>query len=319
MQLSKQQLEQYFEDGFLIVEDVFKPAELQPAMDDIADLVDQFADRLYTAGRITDKHADKDFHHRLAAIEKEHPETSVLVHQHSVLPKRLAELWSNDALIEMIAQIIGPDIAGHPIWNIRSKTPQTQRMTVPWHQDTAYLLAGAEKTLQPTAWIPFEDIDREIGALQVIRGGHKPGQVYEHYKEKAVGNSRSWYLFIPEDDLPADRIVTCDMKMGSVLLLNQLIPHRSLENFSDKVRWSVDLRWQNPALPNGVEGHSEPIVMRKADDPDWRPDWDTWITEEIERQKVWRGRNGPNEFNTDIEGGWLERWAKPVPEGARIE
>jgi ectoine hydroxylase-related dioxygenase (phytanoyl-CoA dioxygenase family) len=319
MELSKEQLEQYREDGFVIVEDVFEPAELQPTMDAIAELVDMFAERLYAAGRIRSKHEDKDFHHRLAAIEKEHPETSVLIHQYSVLPKALAELWSCDKLIGMIRQIIGPDIAGHPIWNIRSKTPQTRRMTVPWHQDTAYLLAGAETTMQPTAWIPFEDIDEKIGALQVIRGGHRPPKVYKHYREKQVGHSKSWYLFIPHNDLPHDRIVTCEMKFGSVLLLNQLVPHRSLENFSDKVRWSVDLRWQDPKLPTGVEGHSEPIIMRKASDPDWRPDWDAWIAAERERQKVWRGRQGEAQFDLEVEGGWLARWPDPVPEGARIE
>ena len=31
-------------------------------------------------------------------------------------------------------QILGPDIMGHPVWNIRSKTPQNEATTVPWHQ-----------------------------------------------------------------------------------------------------------------------------------------------------------------------------------------
>lgn len=319
MTMTKEQLEQFREDGFVIVPDVFDPAELQPAMDGIAGLVELFADKLYEMGKIESKYADLDFHHRLAAIEMEHPDTSVLLHQAGMLPPALAELWSGDRLIDMVRQIIGPDIAGHPIWNIRSKTPQTRRMTVPWHQDTAYLLAGAERTLQPAAWIPFEDIDAHIGAIQVIRGGHRAGRVHGHYKEKLVGNSRSWYLFIPDNDLPADRVVTCEMKMGSVLFLHQMIPHRSLENFSDKVRWSVDLRWQNPELPTGVEGHSETIVMRKADDPSYRPDWSTWIAEEEVRQAAWRGRKGIGDLNSEIDGGWLTRWPDPVPEGARIE
>ncbi|MEZ5668493.1 MAG: phytanoyl-CoA dioxygenase family protein [Alphaproteobacteria bacterium] len=319
MALTAEQLERFHEDGFVIVPDVFEPAELQPTMDAIAELVDLFADQLYANGKIRSKHADKDFHHRLAAIEQEHPETSVLLHQYNVLPLALARLWSCDKLIDMVGQIVGPDIAGHPIWNIRSKTPQTRRMTVPWHQDTAYLLAGAETTLQPAAWIPFEDIDANIGAMQVIRGGHKPGQVFKHYRERLIGHSKSWYLFIPDNALPRDRIVTCEMRFGSVLLLNQLVPHRSLENFSDKVRWSVDLRWQDPKLPNGVEGHSEPIVMRKADDPGWRPDWEAWIAAEEKRQQAWRGRKGIGDLSLDIEGGWLARWPDPVPEGARIE
>lgn len=26
------------------------------------------------------------------------------------------------------------DIAGHPVWNLRAKTPQQEQATVPWHQ-----------------------------------------------------------------------------------------------------------------------------------------------------------------------------------------
>ena len=38
-------------------------------------------------------------------------------------------------------------------------------------------------------------------------------------------------------------IVTCEVPFGSVLLLNNLIPHKSTENYSQNIRWSLDLRW----------------------------------------------------------------------------
>ena len=50
-------------------------------------------------------------------------------------------------LLDMVENWVGKDISGHPVWNIRSKTPQTARMTVPWHQDSAYLKDGAEKII----------------------------------------------------------------------------------------------------------------------------------------------------------------------------
>jgi len=31
-------------------------------------------------------------------------------------------------------QLIGPDIGGHPVWNLRPKTPRSHAATVPWHQ-----------------------------------------------------------------------------------------------------------------------------------------------------------------------------------------
>ena len=54
--------------------------------------------------------------------------------------------------------------------------------------------------------------------------------------------------------------------------MNQLIPHRSTSN---NIRWSVDLRWQDPRLPSGFSA-KDPILMRSAAQPDHRIDWETW-------------------------------------------
>ena len=92
-----------------------------------------------------------------------------------------------------------------------------------------------------------------------------------------------------------------------MLFLNQLIPHRSLENRSDKVRWSVDLRWQDPKLPNGDQGGAGVIVMRKADDPSFRVDWDAWAAEQRRAYAIQRGLSD-QKFDTTVSGKWMERW-----------
>jgi len=53
--------------------------------------------------------------------------------------------------------------------------------------------------------------------------------------------------------------------------MNNLIPHRSLPNTSDGIRWSLDLRWQKPDLPNGFYGLKDNIVMRVPGDDSFRP------------------------------------------------
>ncbi len=67
------------------------------------------------------------------------------------------------------------------------------------------------------------------------------------------------------------------MPLGGVLFINQLSPHRSLENYSDKVRWSVDLRWQRPNEPAGWEGYVDLWEIRRGDDPEFRPNWDAYF------------------------------------------
>ena len=48
--LSDKQLQQFFEEGFLVIKDFFKMDELQPLIDDINRLVDNLVEDLYNAG-----------------------------------------------------------------------------------------------------------------------------------------------------------------------------------------------------------------------------------------------------------------------------
>ena len=68
----------------------------------------------------------------------------------------------------------------------------------------------------------------------------------------------TWYVDLEEEEIEqtlgvsVERdLVTCEVPFGGVLFLNNSIPHRSLENYSDKIRWSLDLRWQHPDKSNG--------------------------------------------------------------------
>ena len=57
--------------------------------------------------------------------------------------------------------------SGHPVWNLRTKTPKLEQAVVPWHQDNAYLDPSCLGTLQLTAWIPLIDANANNGCMQV--------------------------------------------------------------------------------------------------------------------------------------------------------
>jgi hypothetical protein len=303
MRLSQNQIHRYHEDGFLIVRDFFRLGQLQPVIEWINGVVDELAQKLYVAGKIHDKYAHEGFYTRLTKLQQEFPGAAVLVHIHGLLGQPLADLWASEELLDVIEQILGPEIAGHPVWNLRTKTPLNPLATVPWHQDTAYLAPGAEHTLQPTAWIPLIDANAVNGTLQVLRGGHRSGKVFPHRQ-----HGKSWYLCIADDDLPEGEVVTCEMSMGSLLLINQLIPHRSTENFSDKIRWSVDLRWQRPDEPSGFEDVKECILMRTAKVANYRIDWTAWARKNRIAEGMDQKPSDP--FDTTVTGPWLHRWSE---------
>ena len=104
-------------------------------------------------------------------------------------------------------------------------------------------------------------------------------------------------------------IATCEVPFGGILFLNNAVPHRSLENYSNKIRWSLDLRWQNPNKPNGFHGLKECVIMRKADDPKYQIDWEEFAT--LDRQILQAeemGHLSEDQFDTTIHGPWMRRW-----------
>lgn len=249
----------------MIKRDVFAPSELQPVMDDIDSQVDALAHKLLQAGRITDVCPSLGFYRRMAAIEAQCPGASVLLHKNPDLPPSFRALWSDPRLLDIAQQLLGGPsvpVAGHPVWNLRVKVPQTASSVVPWHQDAAYLDPEAAATLevasrlspppylpatpdfslssptpsvlpfsssQVTAWIPLLDANAANGCLQVMRRAHQSGRTARH--TCCVGGT--WYVEMDLDDASSRLGMdcrdesfwdTCEVPLGSVLFLRYKDP-----------------------------------------------------------------------------------------------
>ncbi|GFN79695.1 phytanoyl-coa dioxygenase 1-like [Plakobranchus ocellatus] len=114
-------------------------------------------------------------------------------------------------------------------------------------------------------------------------------------------------------DLKRD-IVTEPVPYGGFVLFNNLIPHRSLPNLSDEIRWSVDLRWQSPRFNYGFYDIQEGILFRSPNQPNLVPDWDKFFS--VDRKEVWRKKyakalsdeKDDGQFDTRITGPWIGKW-----------
>uniref|UniRef100_A0A7S4VUJ7 Uncharacterized protein n=1 Tax=Alexandrium monilatum TaxID=311494 RepID=A0A7S4VUJ7_9DINO len=333
--LTKEQHAQFFDQGWVIVHDAVPRNVLQEAIQCLEQRVDAIARRLHAAGKIADLCEGEGFHSRLIKLDEQFPNANVLLHKDGVLPPGIQDLWSHRDLIGMAQQLLGEEsaIMGHPVWNIRCKTPDRLsqgQATVPWHQDNAYLSEECWDKLQVTAWVPLIDTNLRNGCMQVVNAGHVPGVTCNH--ACCVGGT--WYTeVIPEEmeatlgcDMSAD-IVTCEVPFGSVLLLNNLIPHRSMPNCSEGIRWSLDLRWQRAGEPNGFHGLKDSILMKPAGrDWDGRVKWGEWAKQDRSKaqeqslpqemkelvQKVGQeeGRfDETPEVDTTIVGPWMQTWS----------
>ena len=61
-----------------------------------------------------------------------------MLHKDDTLGPSFKKLWSNEKLLDAVEQIVGPNVAGHPVWNLRIKLPRNAPEEVPWHQDNGY-------------------------------------------------------------------------------------------------------------------------------------------------------------------------------------
>ena len=80
--ISDAQIEQYNTEGYTIVENVFPQDDLQPVLDEFDQIVDEFAEKAFKAGKIQNKHSDKNvfiFDEYLSAVDAK---TSKIIHNY---------------------------------------------------------------------------------------------------------------------------------------------------------------------------------------------------------------------------------------------
>ncbi|XP_062616942.1 uncharacterized protein LOC134278659 [Saccostrea cucullata] len=286
-QLPDHLIKQFFEEGYILVEDFFDTEkELDPVREAINKLVDGLAKKLHDAGKIKKLYKEFGFFERLTKIEAEFPGANILLHKMGKLPQAFRDLWSNDRLLNVIEQLIGPDIATSPVWNLRTKTPKNNATIVPWHQDSGYFDNQSYKVMIPTAWIPLLNTDDFNGGMQVAKGGHRTGKVATH--QCCWGNT--WYVMLEEEEMQKSLgvdmekdVITCPVPYGGMLLFNNLTPHRSLPNISNQIRWALDLRWQRPDQPYGLFNLKDGLLLRK-DGKNVERDWEKF--ESVDRTIV---------------------------------
>jgi ectoine hydroxylase-related dioxygenase (phytanoyl-CoA dioxygenase family) len=236
----------FHEQGYLLLEAVLPPAAFRPLIRELEGVIEREARQAQAAGRLNDLFEGEPFDRRLAKIAAALEDAGDLwraVHGKHHKTAGLFAVVTHPALLDIVEALIGPEILAHPQFNLRAKLPHHPATVVPWHQDLGYLQPEADATAMVNFWIPLVDAPMETGALQVIPGSHRWG-LLPHA-------TIDGYLGIPEPSLPPHRAVDCPVSLGGVLLLQHKTIHRSLPNLSDRVRWSLDLRYSDPAQPTG--------------------------------------------------------------------
>tara|TARA_B110000046_G_scaffold22868_1_gene21621 strand:+ start:3741 stop:4598 length:858 start_codon:yes stop_codon:yes gene_type:complete len=112
----------------------------------------------------------------------------------------------------------------------------------PAHQDWRSMQGSLNSLI---VWIPLVDISRNLGTLEIVPGSHLNG-LYKSVED-------DWFRRIPESEIPESDYVSIDVKKGDVLFFSSLLVHRSGNNITDNIRWSMHFRYNDADEETFVE------------------------------------------------------------------
>ncbi len=165
-------------------------------------------------------------------------------------------------LVGLVERMLGEPVLPHPRIIGRTIFPQRETFTTPPHQDFIPIQGTADTF---TAWIPLGDLPTELGGLQVAAGSHQRG-VYDFRPAMGAGGLE---VLDPLEGAWA----YSPFQQGDVLIFHSMAVHKGLPNSSDRLRMSIDARYQkvsDPIAPGSLQPHSQPSTWEEiyADWPD---------------------------------------------------
>jgi len=261
--LNQSQIEQFVNDGFLVVPDLITPQEIEELkVDTVAIARGKYPNESIAPAPEGQKDAEL-----LQSI--------LCIHQPHYISPVMEKYVSHPQICGVLSQIVAAHLAH---WDGSVKCMQSMLFVKPpgfqgqaWHQDEIYI-PTRDRSLCG-AWIAMDDATIENGCLWVIPGSHRSGYLYPQHAHNNLDEfdvSAESYGFDESDEIPVE------VKSGTVIFFNGHLLHRSRKNRSDIYRrvlvnhymnaWSL-LPWQLRQGETGATSDFRSIIPVAGVDP----------------------------------------------------
>jgi phytanoyl-CoA hydroxylase len=230
MSLTPAQVEQYFDQGYLLLPGLIGASDLEQYDRRFVDLVEG-KDELAPAMKIM----------RDVMVVKGAVEAASAVHAVNKLlcledDPALFAYARHSGLVAAVCSLLGDDVYSLSS-NVFNKPPGVDGRH-PMHQDLRYFRLGpADKIVG--VWTAMLPATRETGCLAVIPGSHKEGQREHENPDWDFVN----FGFYGINDVDLDQRVHVEMQPGDTLLFHPLIIHGSGRNRSTQFRRAISVHY----------------------------------------------------------------------------
>lgn len=223
--------------------------------------------------------------------------TGSLRFKNHLLFKWLSDLIRSPRILDVVEDIIGPDIMvwSTDWWIKEANSPQF----VSWHQDSQYW--GLDTNKLVTVWVALSPSTIESGCMRVLPGSHL-GPDLAH--EETYHNDNMLTRGQSIDDINEDKAVNLVVDTGQAVLFAFRIAHASYPNKTDDRRVGLAIRYIPPDTQQQYSDQDSAALVRGVDnhqhfelEPEPRYDFDPVAvafhkeSEEIRRQILYHGTN----------------------------
>jgi len=230
--LTKAQIDQYNDQGYLFPFDIFSAEEITEIRAYFDDLLSKAMAAGWNSYEITNWHK----------------------HCRSVY-----DLVTNSRILDYVQDLLGETlILRHS--HFFAKLPGDGKR-VSWHQDASYWPLTPSKVV--SAWLAIDDTDVENGAMQVIPGSHKNAQVAFEKSSKTENNVLNQTVHHPEKH--GNDPVSLTLKAGQMSLHSDWILHGSEPNMSTRRRCGLAMRFLSSDVRAYNDWNQHSIVCRGSE------------------------------------------------------
>ena len=205
--LTKEQIEQYHDEGFISPVRVISEAQALSIKNQLEQVEVEFPDEINAESR-------NNLHLSFAFLD-------ALAH--------------NKIIVDAMEDLIGPDIA---LWaSVMFIKEPSSKQYVSWHQDATYM--GLDSIDFPTPWIALSPSNIETGCMTMIAGSHH-SEIQNHEDTFAENNILTRGQVIPNID--KSKAVDLILEPGEMSIHHGAIIHGSQPNKSNQRRIGFSLQ-----------------------------------------------------------------------------
>jgi len=248
------------EEGYLLLKDFFKKEDVLLILKDAKEIfLKQFIEKGYVSICTLDDLEEKHFNELMFRLFDE----DILCFsncgkqaQHLI---SLHQLSLTNKIVELLSQagLETPTISTRPVlyFNHSKLAKKKVYHTVDAHQDWRSMQGSLNSVV---LWIPLINIDKDLGALQILAKSHLGG-----LRTERVENS---FGMVTLNDLEKRQLVSIEVDVGDALLFSSFLIHQSGDNITNKPRWRCHFRYNDLSDPTFIERkYAHPYVYKPTD------------------------------------------------------